>query len=406
MIAGAAGCTFVALAALAAPAQAAGPFSFEPIPGSAYGQASDSWTEPYLVPDGYSQHLVADETVLDVFPGQDDLSDMNTVNETGPQAGRYLYRTHEVGANAAMVVVDLQTGDAKVLVQDPAWGRVDGIEWTPWGTLLFGEERDGGQVHEVFLDPKDPTRAVRVEARPQIGVMRHEGIGVGADGSVYVIDELNGGSIYKFEPTRRGDLSEGRLYALRLSGLSAAEQKWSPDTFKDKVGSFEWVALDQTLAAADGNAASDAVGATEFGRPEDVEIIGNVLYVANTSEDRVVAIDLGQKTLSTFVLPGLNVPAEDKSAGVTGFNNPDNLAEGPGGRLWIVEDNDFSDIWATRKDTDGDGAADGLDLFASLTDENAETSGIYFGKDPKTMFVNIQHPDKPLADGTWAITRR
>lgn len=47
-----------------------------------------------------------------------------------------------------------------------------------------------------------------------------------------------------------------------------------------------------------------------------------------------------------------------------------------------------------------------MDLFASLKDEHAETSGIYFGTGPRTVFVNIQHPDKPQADGTWAITRR
>ena len=401
----AAGCT-LALAALTAPAQAGGPMAFEPISGSAYGQASSTWTEPYVVPAGYDQHLVADETVLDVYAGQDDLSDMNTVNETGRQAGRYLYRTHEVGSNAGVAVVDLETGAAKVLVQDPAWSRIDGIEWTPWGSLLVGEERDGGQVHEIFLDPADPTSVLRVESRPALGVMRHEGIGVGADGAAYVIDELNGGSIYRFVPERRGDLSEGTLYALRLTGLSPAEQKWSQSTFEDKVGSFEWVALDDTLAATDGNAASDAVGATEFGRPEDVEVVGNVLYVASTSEDRVVAIDLAKHTLSTFVQAGVNTPLEDKGAAVTGFNNPDNLAAGPDGRLWIVEDNDFSDIWATTPDGDGDGLADEVDLFASLKDENAETSGIYFGKDPKTMFVNIQHPDKALADGTWAITGR
>lgn len=394
--------------ALAGPATAGttGPMSFEPIDGSAYGQASTDWTEPYVVPDGFAQEMVADESVLDVYPGEDDLSDMNTVNETGPEAGRYLYRTHEVGANAGLVVVDLRTGEAKVLAQDPSWSRVDGLTWTPWGTLLFGEERDGGQVHEVFLDSDDPTQVDHVEARPQVGVQRHEGIGVGADGAVYAIDELNGGSIYKFVPDERGDLSQGQLYVLKLAGLSDDEQKWSSSTFADKVGAFDWVPLDMSLAQVDGNAASDAVNATEFGRPEDVQVIGSRLYVANTSEDRVVALDLAGKTLSTFVLPGVNAPVEDKDSAQTGFNNPDNLAKGPGGRLWVVEDNDFSDVWATRPDTDGDGAADGIDLFASLKDEHAETSGIYFGTDPRTVFVNIQHPDKPQADGTWAISRR
>jgi hypothetical protein len=47
-----------------------------------------------------------------------------------------------------------------------------------------------------------------------------------------------------------------------------------------------------------------------------------------------------------------------------------------------------------------------VELFASLKDAGAEGTGIYFGKDPRTLYVNVQHPDKPLADGTWIITSR
>ena len=33
--------------------------------------------------------------------------DMMTLNETGPQAGRYMYRTHEVASNGAVTMTDL-----------------------------------------------------------------------------------------------------------------------------------------------------------------------------------------------------------------------------------------------------------------------------------------------------------
>ena len=189
---------------------------------------------------------------------------------------------------------------------------------------------------------------------------------------MFVIDELNGGSIYKFVPTRRGDLSDGQLYALKLTDLSDAEQTWDIGTYNEKVGAFEWVALDMSQVVVDADAASNAVNATEFGRPEDIELIGNTLYVANTTEDRVIAIDLSHQTVSSFVETGLNVSVEDQDAQVTGFNSPDNLAEGSDGRLWIVEDNDYSDIWVAGLDNDHDGDADGVDLFASLKDVGAE----------------------------------
>ena len=400
----AAGALLIGMAGSASAAR--GPMAFDPIAGSAYDQQSTSWSEPLVAPEGFTQRLVADETILDIYGGDvDDLTDMNTVNETGKMAGRYLYRTHEVGSNGALSVVDLETGEAKVIAQDAGWRRLDGLRWTPWGTILFAEETSGGRLFEAFLDKQDPTKVTRVEVRRQVGIVRHEGIDVGPDGAVYVIDELNGGSVFRFVPARRGDLSEGQLYALKVTGLSDADQAWDASSYLDKAGAFAWVALDMDLAQSDAKAAADEVDATEFGRPEDLEIIRNVLYVANTSEDRVVAVDLKREVLSTFVHAGDNVPVEDRSAGITGFNGPDNLAKGPDGRLWVVEDNVPSDIWATQPDHDGDGLADEVELFASAKDPGAEISGIYFGKDPKTLFFNVQHPAKPLADGTWAITR-
>ena len=396
--------------------------AFDPIPGSAYGQTTAAWTEPFIVPQGYRQERVSDETDLDIYPGQQDLTDMNTVNETGKQAGRYLYRTHEVDDLGAVSVVDLWgIRPTRVLVQegDPRFPEItsatdlDGIRWTPWGTILFAEEeleepvvgtQDSGRLYEIVLDPHDPMRAIDVKDRPQVGRLRHEGIEVGSDGAIYVVDELNGGSIFRFVPDRRGDLSSGQLYALKLTGLTSAEQRWNSG--HPHTGAFEWVALDRSLAVVNGNAAADAVNATEYGRPEDVEVIGQTLYVANTTEDRVIAIDLKKMVVETFVKAGLNVPVENAGSAITGFNNPDNLAQGPDGRLWIVEDNFASDIWVTDGDNDGDGTADGVYLFASLKDPGAEGSGIYFGKDPKTLFVNVQHADKPLADGTWVITSR
>ena len=53
---------------------------------------------------------------------------------------------------------------------------------------------------------------------------------------------------------------------------------------------------------------------------------------------------------------------------------------------------------------DNDGAADGVWLFGSLSDPGAEGTGIYFGKDPQTLFVNVQHSAADDGDATWAIS--
>lgn len=428
------------LAAFAAQAHAGsvvdGPMAFKPIAASAYGMEADASvaTEPWLIPEGFVQTIVSDEKDLDIYVAHD-WNDMNTVNETGKHAGRFLYRTHEVrggavgndgnaarndgGSGGAVSVVDLKTGVAKEVAGRADWEALDGIVWTPWQTILFAEEAGttarpdpdhpaatAGLVYELRLDKHDPTAAESVTVRPLLGALAHEGIEIDAEGNVYVIDEDRRGSIYKFVPENYGDLSSGRLYALRVkNGV--------------KTGAAEWVALDMNQVQIKANVAARAVGATEFCRPEDLERLGGTLYVALTCEDvdnpantsgrgAVMAVELGDKPVVSYVAAaGKNAPIEDQAAGITGFKGADNLASGPDGKLWIVEDNAFSDIWVydpRSKDANGDGYRDGMHLFASLKDRPAEGSGIYFGKDPHTLYVNVQHSGTGN-DKTMAITR-
>lgn len=99
--------------------------------------------QPFVLPQGYSQTILATE-LRDFRPvagSGADLPDMIVANETGPEAGRYLYRTHEVGSNGAVTVTDLVTGQTSLVDQQPHYEALDGIVWTPWHTLLFAEER-------------------------------------------------------------------------------------------------------------------------------------------------------------------------------------------------------------------------------------------------------------------------
>ncbi|MET0027193.1 MAG: alkaline phosphatase PhoX [Candidatus Thiodiazotropha sp.] len=406
--------------------------NFQPLDESANTADWDP-AAPWKLPEGFKQRVVSDETDLNIFDGgRDDWNDMNTVNETGPMKGRFLYRTHELRypdnqpEGGSVSVVDLKTGEARLLAQDASFDALDGIRWTPWGTILFAEETAGGRLLEIFLED-DLMTAKAVVDRPAVGRVAHEGIDLDKDGNVYVVDEHRGrtqgcngvvpcgGGVYKFVPDVVGDLSSGSLYALKVNGA-------------DGVGQGEWVGpIDPLTARESGSAA----GGQSYQRPEDVEVIGDTLYVAITEgprdsktdangqlvytselyEGRVIAVDLKTMKVTNFVKPGVNVPLEIGRPGdeghQTGFDSVDNLAEAPNGDLVMIEDNGPSDIWFASQLTDEFGASRNVALFASLTDPEAEGTGIYFSpEDPNTLYVNVQHSAADDGDGTWAISRK
>ena len=383
---------------------------FTPLPSSSVCSVGGG-LEQVLLPTGFVATLVASEPA---FP---DNIDMNTVNETGTEPGRFLYRTHEISPNAGVSVTDLETGETRILARRQDWERFDGIVWTPWGTILASEEvspanlRDpdypsatGGLIYEI-----DPSSGA-VHARPALGSKSHEGNRFDAQGNHYGISERNPGYVYKFVPDRAGDLSSGQLYVLRLV-----------QDLGDRTGWGEWVALDRDAVQINADAAADAVGATGYNRPEDVETgtstgkvaRGNYLYVAVTEEDRVLAIDLnagsgahsGQVFVSDYVRDGVNAPSD--------FDLPDNLALDQEGNLFITEDpgggaptkTRGDDIWVSQPNRANPGQGQAVQRFASITDCQAEPTGIYFSKSGRSLFVDIQHRGADGRDGAFAIQK-
>jgi secreted PhoX family phosphatase len=391
-----------------------GGFQFAPLASSAVCTNGGNANAPFILPAGFDQVAIAHE------PDMDDAPDMNTQNENGPQAGRYLYRVSE-GSKASLAVTDLVTGVTKIIAARADWESLDPTVWTPWGTLLFAEETNAaarrdpaypqavaGLVYEVFFDPADLTHVVNVVARPAIGSKSHEGMRFDTDGNLYSISERTPGYIFKFVPDVKGDLSSGQTYVLRITQVDG-----------DRTGLAEWVALDRAAVQIDASAAADGVKATGYGRPEDVEIATssgnnrggpNTLYVAITSEHRVLAIDLkvpgnsGATRVSNYVARGLNTDAA--------FSMPDNLALDHSGNLYITEDPGGStssgkpgdDIWVATPGKGQSTAAASVVRFASLTDCEAEPTGIYFDMAGQRLFVNVQHRGGDRIDKTMAIT--
>ena len=355
--------------------------------------------------------------------------------------------------------------------------------WTPWGTILAAEEvnraaipdpqapqAQSGLVYEI-----DPETGAAV-ARPAVGSRSHEGMRFDPLGNLYGISETRrdqpgitpedpagGGFIYRFLPDkenvqnddnqsggaqgnsseREDDLFSGQLYALKVVEPTG-----------DRTGEAVWVPLPRGAVEVNSDAAAAAAGATGYDRPEDVEIatstgndrgasVANTMYVAITSEDRVLAIDLREPTgesehltafVSDYARAGVNAPPGSPISGPNNFDTPDNLALDRNGDLYITEDpggNTGSkgfgdDIWVATPDQTTAGrptTAQEVVRFASLTDCEAEPTGIYFkmpgrgtgtgsdndtvgvNDDSERLFVNVQHRGGNGQDEAVAITQ-
>jgi hypothetical protein len=407
---------------------AGGAFNFAPLASSyACAVPGGDPVNPVSLPAGFAQTIIASE------PQFADAIDMNTQNENGPQAGRYLYRPSE-GSIGEVTVTDLQNlgpNSTKRFAFRADWESMDPITWTPWGTILVGEETNSqskpdpdypnakaGLMYELVPSASDPSVLDRIITRPALGSKSHEGARFDKEGNLYSISERNPGYIFKFTPDVKGDLSSGQLYALKITSPTG-----------DRTGEAEWIPLNRDAVKIDASAAAGAVGATGYNRPEDVELATstgnthgspNTLFVAVTSptgpvDNRVLAIDLREPTggsshstafVYDYVRPGLNTTSE--------FEWPDNLALDPAGNLYIAEDpgGNFAskkkgdDIWVARPGNGQHSPAVSVERFGSLTDCDAEPTGIYWEKGGSRLFVNVQHRGGDRLDKAVAIGRQ
>lgn len=394
--------------------------------------------DPFVLPSGYGQSVVAREGE----GGSIDLWDMNTQNESGREAGRYIYRTHETGTGSQVSTTDLKTGTTTILAQRADWERFDGIVWTPQGTILAAEETTqaavpdpevpqarAGLVYEIYPDADDPSRLDTskgggdgIAPRPLLGSKSHEGMRFDKQGNHYGISESSPGSIFRFVPDRRGDLSAGTLQAYRSADGHAGEGTW--------------VSVDPAAVQVDAQAEATSKGANSYNRPEDVETGestgndrnngGNTLYVALTGTDEVLAVDLSAKD-EPFAYDYVGHTAAN--AGPPAFDAPDNLALDSKGNLAITEDPGGTpptktfgdDVFVAEPQGGKRRPATEVARFASLKDCIAEPTGVYFAMPTtdrytkgtereatvtsETLFVNRQHAGQgtPL-DQLVAIT--
>ncbi len=342
-----------------------------------------------------------------------------------------------------------------------------------------------------ILNPLAPAAEIESRVLESIANVSHEGINFSTkfEDTIYYIDEYNSGSIYKFVMKNKGDYTVGQTFVLSVDAFLSSGGVPSKDYNQQaagviREGAATWLPITDTegnplpgitdpfrdgrsTSPADptcfgGRPAADDVGGTPFGRPEDVSVgklaNGNeVLYVAVTSENKVISIEIleegpgnrfgnfkrnfksrgrfskfaesveaavnanrgrptspsGKAIVRTFV--SNDSPKNLGFAPTTGvLNSPDNISMDALGNVYVIEDAPNGspvggDIWFIR-DTNNDGVAESLDHFLSIRVSGSEATGMIFNpKVPTEFSVAVQHPSSTnlaavpngLGDAIW-----
>lgn len=352
--------------------------------------------------------------------------------------GKYIFIPHETICGAGGSRYNTETDSNEIMFSgdcsgergvNGTWstndfGAFDPATYTPYGTVLFGEEWSGqGRIIEVMNPYTDDVADIEIKEKQSIANVSHEGLRFSKkwDNVLYYVDEDNSGSIYKCV-AQDETFDECQTFVLKVKGFTGNANENYNASASPRTGKARWVPITDkwgsyTTAqdpfennaeyfARPGRIAADEVGATPFGRPEDIEVgvLSNgkeVLYFTATSEATVYSVQMnGKKRAKVRVFA--DEASTPKNLGFPAttaiLNSPDNLAQDAFGNIYIIEDKPNGDevggdIWFVR-DVDGNGVAESIDHFMSIQVDEAEATGMIFNpKNPTEFVVSVQHPE-------------
>jgi hypothetical protein len=298
------------------------------------------------------------------------------------------------------------------------------------------------------------TPSTKIVKRTALVSQAWEGLEVMHTGVVIGGDELRpgegtppapiGGSIYRFvpdtfyncigAPVRPGQMCDNTIADLSQSPL-ASGRNFALVTVCDgntnhgqgcEYGTVRWVEVGAATARAD----AFANGATGYCRPEDLHIDrgygifnggegirwlwnntcggggGETLEViestAATLAKDTVSVNIGAAGNKNFLANGTTLATALMTRFVENdaeMNSHDNLDIQPRtGNVYIIEDNDFGDIWSCLPDgNDRDFRTDGCVRMLSIRDPDAEPTGFIFDGTGRVAYYIVQHGQQPAS---------
>ncbi|HTN74407.1 MAG TPA: LEPR-XLL domain-containing protein, partial [Pirellulaceae bacterium] len=414
--------------------------NFVPLATSAVIAPTNSAIEakPFTMPStSYVQTIIERHVAPDNLP--ENSVAQNTLNESGPQPGRYLFTTSST-LTGSLIRTDLYTGETiDLLAVATADGQLDGetfaehlslqnlsaIRWTPWGTLLVAEAINGADAgyvedpdfpntiaadHGLVYEIVDPTGAAPVVfGRPALGSGVFEAIAIDANGQIY-LDESVSGAILQFVSGATDDLSApGTLSALLAN---------AGDT-----GAANWTEIFAGIENLPFTLNSDPASFTSYADPQGMVIgataQGPTLYVALRGDlsSRILAIDLDSDALNPGDQAVINVFADDTTtdaqtglAAGTDFASRGSLALDSKGRLYVGEQQSLiagdrgNDVWVAV-DNDNDGVADKLGRRHSLA-TRGDVGTVGFGALVTGLYVNPFNDNELYANVSGSASQK
>ena len=231
---------------------------------------------------------------------------------------------------------------------------------TPWGTWLSGEEFDGGHIWEC-----DPTGARQAVERYALGTFKHEAATVGTDQRVYLTEDHSDGALYRFTPSRPGDLTSGVLEV--ATGVAPAP---------GSATSVVWRAVpNRNPAVGQTPTRHQVAGTIRFKGGEGIDSADRHVWFTTKGDNRIWQYDATTSRLSIRYQGG-------GSSTLSGVDNL--LVDERSGCLVVAEDGGDMQVVAIRPDNTAIVVAQVLDQGGS------EITGPCFSPNGQRLYFSSQ----------------
>ncbi len=245
---------------------------------------------------------------------------------------------------------------------------------TPWGTWLSCEEIGKGQVWECY--PRGDRTA---EARPALGVFKHEAVAVDpVNQHLYLTEDEGDGCLYRYVPdaltsSGRADLSAGKLQVAKV----------------DAQGQVAWLDVPDPGFTGTTPTRSQVADSTPFDGGEGIWHHNGVIYFSTKGDNRIWAYDINSESIT--VLYDASTSATPILTGV------DNVIVSASGDVLVAEDGGDMEVCAILPD--GSVKA----LLQVVGHDKSEITGLAFDPGGTRLYFSSQRGTTKNSDDGYTF---